>query len=154
MRWAFSFIMLFMSDAEWRECISALEKHGQIVADWEPDVPNPDAQRCVKSRHRTLAHLRACQETWLAACEAFEKKPGANLKPPHPWRLFEQKGYATLPWEKHMNAYTSDRARLLDVLRRVDRTIGGKVNANAYSIESLMASRMAAHERHHLFDPR
>ena len=143
-----------MNDAEWQECIRSLEEHGRHIATWEPDVPNPTALRCVQSRHRTLAHLRACQETWLAACVAFEAKPGASLKLPHPWRLFEQKGYANLAWREHMAAFTDDRARLIEVLRRIDRTIGGKVNANKYTIESLMAGRMAAHERDHLFDPR
>ncbi len=143
-----------MTDAEWQSCLGELESHSQLIAAWEIDLPNPTAQRCIESRHRTLAHLRACQETWLAACLAFEAKPGASLKLLHPWRLFDQKGYADLPWEENLAAFMDDRVRLLEMLRRVDRTIGGKVNANAYTIEGLIAGRMLAHERHHLFDPR
>lgn len=153
--WSGSFVYnSLMTDAEWQSCLGELETHGRLIAAWEPDMPNPTALRCEQSRHRTLAHLRACQETWLEACLAFEKKPGARLKLPHPWRLFDQKGYASLPWDEHISAFTSDRVRLLEMLWQVDRTIGGKVNANEYTIEELMAGRMAAHERHHLFDPR
>lgn len=143
-----------MTDAEWQSCFGELESHSQLIAAWEIDLPNPTAQRCIESRHRTLAHLRACQETWLAACLAFETKPGPSLKLLHPWRLFDQKGYADLSWEEHLAAFLEDRVRLLEMLQRVDRTIGGKVNAKAYTIEGLMAGRMLAHERRHLFDPR
>jgi len=146
--------MVSMTDAEWQECLAQLEAHGKHIAAWESEPPNPSAARCVHSRHRTLAHLRACQETWLEACIAFQQKPGARLKMLHPWRLFEQKGYASAPWDDHMTAFMAERSQLLEVLRRVDRTIGGKVNANEYTIEDLVAGRMAAHERHHLFTPR
>lgn len=50
-----------------------------------------------------------------------------------------------------MTAFTADRSALLEVLRRADRTIGGKVNASEYTIEGLIAGRILAHERHHLF---
>lgn len=69
----------------------------------------------------------------------------------HPWRLFDQNGYANRAWEEHMTAFTADRSALLEVLRRADRTIGGKVNASEYTIEGLIAGRILAHERHHLF---
>ncbi|MBS1703910.1 MAG: hypothetical protein JST12_19760 [Armatimonadetes bacterium] len=143
-----------MTDAEWDELLKELDAHRQHIEAWEPDAPKPDAARCVQSRHRTLAHLRACQETWLAACLAFAERPGASLKLLHPWRLFDQQSYALGSWDEHRRAFLTDRQRLLELLRTCDRTIGGKVNGNSYTIESLIAGRVAAHERHHLFDPR
>jgi hypothetical protein len=109
--------------------------------------------RCVQSRHRTLAHLRACQETWLEACVAFDQKPNPRLKLLHPWRRFEQHSYELIPWETHLAAYLADRARWKALLFSADRRKAGKINGQEHSIESLTL-RLVSHEHHHLFTPR
>ena len=142
-----------MTDTEWNECLGKLDEYKKYIAKLEPDPPNTAALRCVHSRHRTLAHLRACQESWLEAMIAFQERSNPRLKMLHPWRVFEQRGYDSIPWDDHMRSYRADRKRLRDFLKTADRQRGGKINTNEHTIESLV-SRIVAHEHHHLFTPR
>lgn len=137
----------------WEHCLRLLEENEQHIRAWQPAGPDPSAIRCVQSRHRTLAHLRACQETWLEASIAFDQKPNARLKLLHPWRLFEQKSYELVAWEEHRAAFLADRARWKTLLITADRHKTGKLNDKEQSIESL-TQRLVAHEHHHLFTPR
>lgn len=130
-----------------------MDEQEQHIRAWEPAEPDPSAIRCVHSRHRTLAHLRACQETWLAACLAFDQKPGARLKMLHPWRLFEQNSYELVSWDNHLAAFLADRARWKELLQSADRQKTGKINDKEFSIESL-THRLVGHEHHHMFTPR
>jgi hypothetical protein len=130
-----------------------MDEHEQYIRAWQPEDPPPAAERCVQSRHRTLAHLRACQESWLEACLAFDQKPTPRLKMLHPWRVFEQKSYELLSWEEHLTAYLADRGRWKQFLKSADRHKTGKINDREHSIESL-TERLVAHEHHHLFTPR
>jgi hypothetical protein len=130
-----------------------MDEHEQHIRAWQPAEPDAAANRCVESRHRTLAHLRACQETWLQACIAFDQKPNPRLKLLHPWRLFEQKSYELISWEAHLAAYLADRARWKELLISADRHKTGKINGQEHSIESLTL-RLVGHEHHHLFTPR
>lgn len=139
-----------MTETEWMECLRQMDVHEQYICAWPPEAPDPGALRCVKSRHRTLAHLRACQETWLEACIAFDQKLSPRLKMFYPWRLFEQKSYELISWEDHLAAFLADRVRWKDLLKSTDRQKTGKVNDRAHSIESLTQG-LVAHEHHHLF---
>ena len=139
-----------MTDAEWQECLERLDKFERNIMAMEPDEPSLDALRCVHSQHRTLAHLRACQESWLEACTAFQARDNPSLKMLHPWRVFDQQSYQSIPWDEHLAAFRSDRARLCGFLKTSDRKRGGKINANCHTIESLVL-RIVSHERHHLF---
>jgi hypothetical protein len=142
-----------MTESEWQECLRQLDEHKQFITAWQPAEPDADAKRCVQSRHRTLAHLRACQETWLEACIAFDQKPHPRLKMLHPWRRFEQNSYELVSWEDHLAAYRADRVRWKELLKRADRQKTGKINGTEHSIESLTL-RLVAHEHYHLFTPR
>lgn len=142
-----------MTDAEWSDCLRQMDEHENLIRAWEQVGPKPDAQRCVHSRHRTLAHLRSCQETWLEACMAFAEKDYPRLKMLHPWRSFEQKHYELVSWEDHLATYLKDRARWKELLQTTDRTRKGKLNGKEFSIEDL-TSRLVSHEHHHLFTPR
>jgi hypothetical protein len=142
-----------MTESEWQDCLRQMDEHAQYIAAWQPALPDPSAVRCVQSRHRTLAHLRACQETWLEACIAFDQRPGHRVKLLHPWRLFEQNDYALLPWDEHLAAFNADRVRWKALLETADRQKAGKMNDRPHSIESLTRG-LVAHEHHHLFTPR
>lgn len=142
-----------MTETEWQECLRQMDEQEQYICAWEPAEPNPGALRCVHSRHRTLAHLRACQEVWLEACIAFDQKSSPRLKLLHPWRVFEQKSYELIPWEEHLSVYRADRIRWKELLKSADRQRTGKINGKERSIESL-TSVLVAHEHHHLFTPR
>ena len=141
------------TESEWQECLRQMDEQEQYIRDWLPAQPALDAQRCVESRHRTLAHLRACQETWLEACLAFAEEPHPRMKLLHPWRLFEQKSYERIPWGEHLAAFLADRMRWKELLKSADRQRTGRINGQEHSIESL-TRRLVAHERHHLFTPR
>jgi len=130
-----------------------MDMNEQYIRAWQRAEPDITAQRCVESRHRTLAHLRACQETWLEACIAFDQKPAPRLKMLHPWRLFEQKSYERVPWEDHLAVYLADRARWKDLLKSADRHRSGKINDKERSIARL-TQILVSHEHHHLFTPR
>jgi len=138
-----------MTDIEWQECLRLMDENEQTVSDWPPTAPDPVAARCRDTRHRTLGHLRACQETWLEACEAFAASPEASLKLLHPWRLFDQKTYRMVSWEDHLSAYRADRVRWKALLSSSDRKVAGEINGQRHSIESL-TRRLVLHERQHL----
>jgi hypothetical protein len=140
-------------ESGWQECLRQMDEHEQYISAWPPAEPDAAAKRCVESRHRTLAHLRACQESWVEACIAFDQKVNPRLKILHPWRVFEQKSYALVPWENHLAAYLADRVRWKRLLKSADRHKAGKINGREHSIESL-TRRLVAHEHHHLFTPR
>ena len=140
-------------ESEWQECLGQMDEQEQYLRAWQHAEPDLTAKRCVQSRHRTLAHLRACQESWLEACIAFDQKPNTRLKMLHPWRVFEQKSYELISWEDHLAAYLTDRARWKQFLKSADRQKTGKINDKEHSIESL-TRRLIAHEHHHLFTPR
>ena len=141
------------TEREWQDCLRQMDAHEQHIRAWQPAEPDANAKRCVQSRHRTLAHLRTCQESWLEACIAFDQKSNPRLKMLHPWRVFEQESYALLPWEDHFAVYLADRARWKQLLKTADRYKSGKINDKEHSIESL-TKRLVAHEHHHLFTPR
>jgi hypothetical protein len=142
-----------MTENEWLDSLRQMDENEQLISAWQPAEPDPAAQRCAESRHRTLAHLRACQETWLEACIAFDHQHSPRLKMLHPWRLFQQKSYELAPWDDHLAAYLADRARWKHLLKSTDRHQSGKINDKERSIESL-TQQLVAHERHHLFTPR
>jgi hypothetical protein len=142
-----------MTDAEWQQCLRQMDEHEALICTFDPVAPDPSALRCVKSRHRTLGHLRACQESWLEVCLAFHGKPNSRVKILHPWRLFEQKSYEILPWQEHLAAFVADRVRWKELLAIADRQRAGKMNDKEQSIETL-TSRLVAHEHYHLFEPR
>lgn len=126
-----------------------LEASSAALAAWEPEPPNPAAERCEFSRHRTLAHLRACQEQWLAVATEFLNRDSPNVTILHPWRKFAAEGYANLEWESHMNRFKTDRAIWLQLLEEADWSRGGRMNRKPESIGSL-ARRLAEHERYHI----
>ena len=142
-----------MTEAEWQACLRRMDEHEEHICAWQPEEPDPGAARCVHSRHRTLAHLRACQETWLAACIAFDQKPRPRLKLLHPWRLFDRDSYELVSWDDHLAAFRADRVRWKALLSATDRQKTGKINDKEHSIEGL-TERLVAHEHHHLFTPR
>lgn len=141
------------TEDEWQECLRQMDENEQYIIAWQAVEPDVTAKRCVESRHRTLAHLRACQESWLEACIAFDQKINPRLKMLHPWRVFEQKSYELIPWEEHLAVYLADRARWKQLLNSTDVHKSGKINDKPHSIESL-TRRLVAHEYHHLFTPR
>lgn len=142
-----------MTEAEWRERLRQMDDHEQHIRSWPLEQPDPGATRCVQSRHRTLAHLRACQESWLEACLAFNERTKPRLKILHPWRAFEQRSYELVPWEDHLATFLADRLAWKNVLKSADRQKTGWINGKEHSIESL-TDRLVSHEHHHLFTPR
>jgi hypothetical protein len=138
-------------DGEWLKLLEEMDALEAIVKAWEPCEPDVAALRCEQSRHRTLAHLRAAQETWLKGVLLFAAKDGASLNPPHPWRLFENEGYASRPWEEHREAYLADRAQWRALVRQpdLDRDRGGRLSRNQCTIATL-TRRLVYHERHHV----
>jgi len=142
-----------MTEAEWQEWLRLMDEYEVVVSAWPPEAPDPTALRCAHSRHRTLGHLRACQETWLEACTAFAQKPGTSLTLLHPWRLFDLKTYGSVSWEEHLAAFKAGRARWKELLTSTDRTAAGKINGKDHSLESL-TRRLVMHEQQHLINPK
>ena len=141
------------AENEWQDYLHKMDAHEQHIRAWQPAEPDVTATRCVQSRHRTLAHLRACQESWLSACIAFDQKVNPRLKMLHPWRLFAQESYELIAWEEHLAVFLADRARWKQLLQSADRHKSGKINGKEHSIEGL-TRRLVDHEHLHLFNPR
>lgn len=136
---------------EWEEHIARLKASGEEIAAWPAAEPRPEALRCEFSRHRTLAHLRAAQETWLQGAILFAAKDGASLNLPHPWRLFTDRNYELVSWDEHLNRFLADRETWLELVRRpdLDRNRGGKLSRKPRTIASL-TEVLISHERHHI----
>lgn len=142
-----------MDRAEWDGYFETLGRTVEVVKSWEPELPDLSAARCEQSKHRTLAHLRACQEQWLFVVEEFLNRENPNVTVLHPWRKFAQSGYEGLPWGEHFKMYVADREKWTSLRERVDWERGGKMNRKPETIGSL-TRRLAMHEAHHvdLFD--
>jgi hypothetical protein len=142
-----------MTDVELQECLVMLDEHERLVRQWEPAAPDGPESRCADSVHRTLAHLRACQDAWLAACIAIRSGPGSAVTAINPWRVFDQESYDKVPWADHYDAFLAGREQLRSLLSGADRSLSGRFNGTDWSIEDL-TKRLADHEHHHLFTPR
>lgn len=138
-----------MDAGEWRRLQASLAEQGEAVAGWERSKPDPSAARCERSRHRTLAHLRACEEQWLVVVRAFAERVSPNVTILHPWRHFDQMGYAVLPWDDHMAAYLQGRQEWVRLCAEADPERGGKWNRKPDTIGGLVG-RLVGHERHHI----
>jgi hypothetical protein len=141
------------TESDWLECLRQMDENELYISALPRAEADLNATRCAQSRHRTLAHLRACQETWLDACIAIDNETNPRLKMLHPWRVFDQMSYERILWEDHLAKFLSDRARWKQLLIGADRDKSGKINDKVHSIESL-TMRLVAHEHHHLFTPR
>lgn len=143
------------SESEWAGLLARMADQLGIVEAWRAAEPNPSAQRCSQSRHRTLGHLRAAQETWLDAVRHFSAKEGSNLKRLHPLRLFDQMGYDLAPWDDHLEQFRRDREEWLDIVSSptLDRNRGGKLSGRAETIASL-THRLVTHEARHIAELR
>ncbi|MBS1707209.1 MAG: DinB family protein [Armatimonadetes bacterium] len=138
-----------MDAGEWLQVQANLVELGQSIEKWTHTEPDPLALRCEYSRHRTLAHLRACQEQWLVVLRAFAERDNPCVTVLHPWRHFEAMGYAALPWDVHMAAYLEGRQEWIRLCRQTDPNRGGKWNRKPDSVGGLVW-RLVSHEHHHI----
>lgn len=138
-----------MSAELWRKLRQQLIAQSAIIQSWERCDPDPAALRCELSRHRTLAHLRACQEQWLVVLVAFLERDNPSVKILHPWRQFAQEGYDELPWDAHMSKFISDRRFWLKRMDGVDPERKGKRNGKPLTVGDL-TNLLAAHEQYHI----
>lgn len=135
--------------SEWDSLFGSLTNTLEIVRSWDPEAANPLASRCEQSRHRTLAHLRACQEQWLLVVNEFLTRDNPSVTILHPWRKFDQGRYADLPWENHLSGFIEDRHRWLELQYSADWNRGGKMNRKPDTIGGL-TDRLAVHEAYHV----
>lgn len=138
-----------MERDEWESLYDSLVRTRDEVASLPSERPNPAAQRCQYSRHRTLAHLRACQEQWLYVVSEFLARQSPNVKILHPLRKFDHEGYIEILWGDHMSKFLEDRATWLELRLISDWNRGGKMNGKPESVATL-TRRLALHEVHHL----
>jgi hypothetical protein len=137
-----------MDRAEWDSLFPVLEANLATIQSWPPSPPDPAALRCEDSRHRTLAHLRACQEQWLLVAEAFLERDHPRVTILHPWRHFEAARYDLEPWESHLEKFAEDRRKWLG-LQEADWNRAGTWNRKSDTIGGL-TKRLASHEAGHL----
>lgn len=142
---------MVLTDEQWRDRLRGLEALQLEIQSWNPADPDPGALRCEFSRHRTLAHLRAAQETWLEAVMLFAVKENSSLYLPHPWSLFNARHYELMPYEDHLARYLADRATWLELVRQpsLDRDRGGRLSRKPCTIASL-TDKLVAHEEYHV----
>ena len=138
-----------MSPDDWINLQLQLMDQSAAIQAWTPCDRDPNALRCEFSKHRTLGHLRACQEQWLIVLEAFLERDNPSVKILHPWRHFEQHGYDQLPWEVHMSKFVSDRQTWLKRVSAADPERPGKRNGTHFTVGTL-TSVLAQHEAHHM----
>ena len=142
-------IISCMDRREWLDIVDRLSSQLETIEAWEPVASDLTALRCEQSRHRTLAHLRACQEQWLSVVTSFMERDSPSVKILHPWRQFDLQNYASLPWDDHMRKFIEDRHQWIALSDSVDWTRGGKWNQKPDSIGGL-TGRLVNHESHHI----
>lgn len=133
----------------WDDLFLRLDENLRTIVSWQPEDPDPSAQRCEQSRHRTLGHLRACQEQWLIVLRAFLECESPSVKIVHPWRVFEVQKYAHLPWEEHLHKFVLDREEWMRLRDESLRDRSGLRNGIQDSTLGL-TRRLACHETSHL----
>ena len=69
-----------MTRDDWNQLNDQLETQMLLIQGWPREDPNPVAIRCEQSRHRTLAHLRSCQEQWLSVVSGFAERESPNVQ--------------------------------------------------------------------------
>ena len=138
-----------MNRAEWSNLFIRLTNHLITIQKWPFEEPVLDIVRCAQSKHRTLAHLRACQEQWLEVVTLFAQRESPSVTILHPWSIFESKQYAAQSWDIHMEKFVEDRHKWLELQHSVDWRQGGKWNRRRDDIGGL-TKRLADHETHHL----
>lgn len=140
-----------ISDEKWQALLTDLATQQAIIEAWQIEEPCPEAERCEFTRHRTLAHLRAAQETWLEAAQLFAVKDKVSIVRPHPWRLFRDNNYELIAWDVHLTKFLADRSAWLELVRKpdLDRNRGGRLSAKPRTISSL-TDLLVNHEKHHL----
>lgn len=134
---------------EWADLFSILERNLETVKSWEKSEPDTAALRCEQSKHRTLAHLRACQEQWLFVALRFVETDSPRVKILHPWRKFDSENYSTVDWEIHLEQFIKDRETWLSLRDTADPERGGKWNGKPDTLLGL-TRRLVSHESHHL----
>lgn len=138
-----------MTRDDWNQLNDQLETQMLLIQGWPREDPNPVAIRCEQSRHRTLAHLRSCQEQWLSVVSGFAERESPNVTIIHPWRQFARAGYAEIAWDTHLEQLVQGRWRWFAQRDSVDWERGGKWNRKPDTIGGLIC-RLAEHEAHHL----
>lgn len=134
---------------EWYRAFDRMNENLQTIRNWQPDEPNIGVQRCEHSRHRTLAHLRACQEQWLSIVLSFIELKDPSIKILHPWRKFEGENYEIESWDRHMQKFIADRVTWMSLRDTVDPNRGGRWNGKVDTISGL-THRLVDHESHHI----
>ena len=138
-----------MATDRWDELRQQLVEQLWVIQAWEPGPAEPGVLRCEQSRHRPLAHLRACQEQWLGVLVAFLERDNPSVTILHPWRHFEKERYEEVPWEVHLAKFAADRRTWLDRLEGADLERSGKWNRKPDTVGGL-TKRLAEHEAHHI----
>lgn len=80
--------------------------------------------------------------------KAFLERDVPNIEILHPWRRFDQDGYASVGWEEHLAQFLADRDRWL-LLHDVDWSRGGKWNRKPDTVGGL-TRRLVDHESYHV----
>lgn len=135
----------------WNSLFDSLRATREQICLWTPTEPEPATLRCAQSRHRTLAHLRACQEQWFWVARQFQERESPSVTILHPWRIFDQNDYSRCPWDEHLERFLADRETWLawqDQLVPLSER-GGKWNRKPDTIGGL-TQRLAHHEAYHV----
>lgn len=140
-----------MQSSEREDYISRLKSQAEQISAWENSSPDPLAQFCNDSPHRTMGHLRACQEQWLNALQAFVDRDNPSVSFLHPWRHFEAQAYQSVSWESHLEKFMSDRELWIKLISHADWERGGRWNRKQDTVGGLTV-RLVRHEQKHLAD--
>ncbi len=99
-----------------------------------------------------LAHLRACSDVWGKSIEAMLADENPVLPDVHPRQWLKQTNYFDLRFRESLQALTSQRAKMLPVLRQLsfeDWERSGVIGGRKHTVFS-QVRRMAKHEAEHL----
>jgi hypothetical protein len=136
---------------DWGEVLAAFDDNEARILAQEPAEPMPEAEFCRQSPHRTLGHLTACQVAWLPLMRKIRDEAPMGNVAVHPLRLFEQLGYATMPWPDLMERFIEDRREWRRLLAEVDLERPLKLPARVHTAKTL-TEKLVRHELGHLDD--
>lgn len=99
-----------------------------------------------------LAHLRACSDVWGNSIEAMLADENPVLPDVHPRHWLKQTNYLDLSFRDSLQAFASQRAKMLPVLRQLsfeDWGRSGVIGGRKHTVFS-QVRRMAKHEAEHI----
>ena len=124
-------------------------EHVELLLAIPQQQPDPQAQSCRQSMHRTLAHFVACQRSWLPLIQAIINGRARAAVKLHPLKLMESTGLLQTEWSELTAEYVRNAELWESLTNAADPLHKLTVGHRTWTVTEL-TERLVGHESHHL----